>query len=81
MKPGHLALVPEGELLSIDEQASIDQAAAPPYEEAFREQQQKIQLLSKYYDDVVAELRAMLDESEEGSYIRPSVASTPSADD
>ena len=79
MKPGHLALVPEGELLSIDEQASIDQAAVPPYEEAFREQQQKIQLLSKYYDDVVAELRALLDESEEGSYVRPSAAPTPSA--
>jgi hypothetical protein len=78
MKPGHLALVPEGELLSMDEQASTDQAANA-YDEAFRAQQQKIQLLSKYYDDVVAELRAMLDESEEGGWIRPGVAPAPSA--
>lgn len=78
MKSGHLALVPAGELLSVDEQALIDQTAAAPYEDAFREQQQKIQLLSKYYDDVVAELRAMLDDSEEGAWIRPKAAAEPS---
>jgi hypothetical protein len=78
MKPGHLALVPEGELLSIDEQASTDPAAIA-YEVAFREQQQKIQLLNKYYDDVVAELRALLDQSEEGGWIRPDVTPAPSA--
>jgi hypothetical protein len=78
MKPGHLALVPEGELLSIDEQASTDPAAIA-YEVAFREQQQKIQLLNKYYDDVVAELRALLDQSEEGGWIRPDVTPAPLA--
>jgi hypothetical protein len=79
MKPGHLTLVSADELLSIDEQASIDQAGLAPHEEAFREQQQRIQRLNEYYDDVVAELRALLDESEEGIWIRPTVTSAPSA--
>jgi hypothetical protein len=79
MKPGHLTLVPAGECLSIDEQASIDPAEIAPHEEEFREQQQKIQRLNEYYDDVVAELRALLDDSDEGSWIRPSIAPAPSA--
>jgi hypothetical protein len=72
MKPGHLTLVPADECRSIGEQASSDQAAIATHEEAFREQQQKIERLNEYYNDVVAELRALLDQSEEGSWIRPS---------
>lgn len=76
MKTGDLAFVPEDGFSSIDEQASSDQAA-PAYEEEFREQWQKVERLNRYYDDVVAELRALLDQSEEGSYIRPNVAAAP----
>ena len=78
MKPGHLTLVSADEPLAIDEQAPIDQTEIAPHEEAFREQQQKIQRLNDYYDDVVAELRALLDQSDEGSWIRPGVAPAPS---
>jgi hypothetical protein len=77
MKSGNLALAPAGELLSMDDRASIDQAAAATYEDEFHEQWQKVQRLNQYYDDVVAELRALLDQSEEGSYIRPSAAPAP----
>jgi hypothetical protein len=94
MKPGHLTLVSADEPLAFDEQASIDQASIDqgsvdqglndqptiaPHEAEFREQQQKIQRLNAYYDDVVAELRALLDESEEGGWIRPNAAAAPSA--
>jgi hypothetical protein len=78
MKSGDFALAPAGELLSMDDQTSIDQAAAATYEEEFHEQWQKVRRLNQYYDDVVAELRTLLDQSEEGSYIRPSVAAAPS---
>jgi|HubBroStandDraft_2_1064218.scaffolds.fasta_scaffold261217_1 hypothetical protein len=84
MKPGHLTLVSADEPVAFDEQASIDQASIDqhtlaPHEAEFREQQQKIQRLNAYYDDVVAELRALLDESEEGGWIRPGVEAAPSA--
>jgi hypothetical protein len=83
MKPGHLTLVSADEPLAFDEQASIDQGlidqpTIAPHEAEFREQQQKIQRLNAYYDDVVAELRALLDESEEGGWIRPNTAPAPS---
>ncbi len=37
----------------------------------------KSRRLNKYYNDVVAELRALLDQSEEGGYIRPAIAPEP----
>ena len=84
MKPGHLTLVSADEPLAFDEQASVEQGliehpTIAPHEAEFREQQQKIQRLNAYYDDVVAELRALLDESEEGGWIRPNMAPAPSA--
>jgi hypothetical protein len=84
MKPGHLTLVSADEPLAFDEQASVEQGliqhpTIAPHEAEFREQQQKIQRLNAYYDDVVAELRALLDESEEGGWIRPNTAPAPSA--
>jgi hypothetical protein len=68
MKSDHLTLLPANELLSIDEQV-----ATATHEKAFREQQQKIQRLNAYCDDVVAQFRTMLDQSDEGRWIRPTV--------
>ena len=78
MKPGHLTLVSADAPLSIDEQASIDPAEIAPHDEAFYEQQQKIQRLNAYYDDVVAELRALLDDERRGRLDSPEQAPPPS---
>jgi|HubBroStandDraft_2_1064218.scaffolds.fasta_scaffold3001478_1 hypothetical protein len=61
MKPGDLELVPADERLSLDEGAPLDPADSAMHDEEFRAQRQKIQRLNQYYDEVVAELRALLD--------------------
>ncbi len=56
-------LVPEGDLLT-PEQVSFQPAEPASYEDAFRAQQQKIQRLTEYYNQVVAELLVVLNECE-----------------
>jgi hypothetical protein len=56
-------LAPEGDLLT-PEQVSFQPAEPASYEDAFRAQQQKIQRLTEYYDQVVAELLVVLNECE-----------------
>jgi hypothetical protein len=55
---------PEGDLSILDEQVPFLPAEPATYEDAFRAQQQKIQRLNEYYDQVVAELLVLLNESE-----------------
>jgi hypothetical protein len=57
-------LAPEGDLLTPDEQVSFQRAEAASYEDAFSAQQQKIHRLNEYYNQVVAELLVVLNESE-----------------
>jgi hypothetical protein len=57
-------LAPEGDLLTPDEQVSFQPAEPASYEDAFSAQQQKIQRLNEYYNQVVAELLVVLNESE-----------------
>jgi hypothetical protein len=74
MKSGDLKLVPAGDPLSPDlltpdplalhEQSSLQPADPATHDEAFRTQQQKIQRLNQYYNEVVAELLTLLNESE-----------------
>jgi hypothetical protein len=64
MKSGDLALVPRDELMTL-ERVPSDPAEVAAYDDEFRVQQQKIQRLSEYYDQVVAELLALLNESHE----------------
>jgi hypothetical protein len=56
-------LAPEGDLLT-PEQVSFQPAEPASYEDAFSAQQQKIQRLTEYYDQVVAELLVVLNECE-----------------
>jgi hypothetical protein len=70
---GHLTLLPANELLAV-----VEHAATSTHEQAFREQQQKIQRLNAYCDNVVAQLSPLLDQSDEGSWFRPSAASATS---
>ena len=56
-------LAPEGDLLT-PEQVSFQPAEPASYEDAFRAQQQKIQRLTEYYNQVVAELLVVLNECE-----------------
>ncbi len=57
-------LMPEGDLLTPDEQVSFQPAEPVTYDDAFLTQQQKSQRLNQYYDEVVAELLVVLNESE-----------------
>jgi hypothetical protein len=57
-------LAPEGDVSTLDEQVSFQPAEPASYEDAFRAQQQKIQRLNEYYDQVVAELLVVLHEVE-----------------
>jgi len=50
--------------LTPDEQVSFQPAEPASYEDAFSAQQQKIHRLHEYYDQVVAELLVVLNESE-----------------
>jgi hypothetical protein len=48
------------ELRPLDEQALSDPAESATLDDEFRAQQQKIDRLNAYYDEVVVELRALL---------------------
>jgi hypothetical protein len=61
MKSGDLELVSADELVSLD--APSDPAELATLDDEFRAQQEKIDRLNQYYDEVVAELRALLDQS------------------
>jgi hypothetical protein len=60
MNPGNPTSVDGDELLSLDPRAPSDPAEYPTHEDEFHLQQQKIERLNQYYDEVVAELRALL---------------------
>ena len=63
MKPGDI------ETLSRDEPVSLalsDATESLTPDDAFRAHQQKVERLNQYYDEVVAELRALFDQSDEG---------------
>ena len=57
-------LAPEGDLSILGEQVSFQPAEPATREDAFLAQKQKIQRLNEYYDQVVAELLVVLNESE-----------------
>jgi hypothetical protein len=59
MKPGDPTSKAGDELLSLDRRAPSDPAEYP-HDDEFLAQQQKIERLNQYYDEVVAELRALL---------------------
>ena len=63
MKPGNPESMPAEELFSFDDGAPLDPAESTALDEEFRAQQQKSERLNEYYDEVVAELRALLDQS------------------
>jgi hypothetical protein len=63
MKPGDSETLSRDEPVSFDEQASFDPTISPDLNDAFVAQQQKIDRLNQYYDEVVAELRKLLDNS------------------
>ena len=65
MKSRKLELVPAGEPVSLDAPAPSDAIEVATFDDAFRAQQQKIARLNQYYDEVVAELRILLDQSED----------------
>ena len=62
MNPGDTKSMSMEGLLSLDDRAPLDPAESATHDETFCAQQQKIQRLNQYYDDVVAELRALLDQ-------------------
>jgi hypothetical protein len=71
MKSGELALAPAGELMTLERMPS-DPAEAATCDDELLVQQQKIQRLDEYYNQVVAELLALLNEShDEGDLARP----------
>jgi hypothetical protein len=57
-------LAPEGDLLTSDDYVSFQPAEPVSYEDAFNAQQQKAQRLNEYYNQVVAELLVVLNETE-----------------
>jgi hypothetical protein len=70
MKSSDLALAPSGELMTL-ERVPSGPAEAAAYDDEFLVQQQKIQRLSEYYDQVVAELLALLNESHDEGDLAP----------
>jgi hypothetical protein len=74
MKSGDLALAPRDELMPL-ERVPSDPAEVAAYDDEFRvQQQQKIQRLSEYYDQVVAELLALLNESHDEGDLAPPIS-------
>ena len=65
MKSGDLDLVPAGDLLTPDEQVSFQSAGPATCDDAFLAQQQRIQRLNQYYEQVVAELLTLLNETQD----------------
>jgi hypothetical protein len=63
MKPGDLETIPADELWLLDEGVPSAPAESAPYDGEFLALQQKSERLNQYYDEVVAELRALLDAS------------------
>jgi hypothetical protein len=66
MQSGNLNLVPADDLLTLEREPS-DSAKSAMHDDAFFVQQQKSQRLNAYYDQVVAELLTLLNESPEES--------------
>lgn len=64
MKPGHIDAAHSAELFSFDDRAPLNPAEREALDEGFAAQQEKIDRLNRYYDAVVAELRAVIDETE-----------------
>jgi hypothetical protein len=60
MKPGDSETMTMDESLPLDARALSDSAEFATHDDEFRTQQQKIDRLNQYYDDVVVELRALL---------------------
>ena len=65
MKPGNIESMPTAELFSLDDRAPLNPAERAALDDEFAAQQQKIERLNQYYDEVVAELRVLLDKSED----------------
>ena len=63
MKPGDIETLSRDEPVSL---AASDPTESVTLDDAFVAHQQKVERLNQYYDEVVAELRALLDQSEEG---------------
>jgi hypothetical protein len=78
MKSRKLELVSAGEHVSLDAPAMSDAAEVATFDDEFRAQQQKIERLNQYYDDVVAELRILLDQSEDEVVERSAPEAKPS---
>jgi hypothetical protein len=78
MKSGDLRLVSDGDVLTLERPAS-DSTESATHDDEFRVQQQKIQRLTAYYDEVVAELLALLNESEgeEETGLAPEASALP----
>ncbi len=57
-------LAPEGDLSTPDEQVSFQPAEHAAHDDEFGAQRQKCERLNEYYDQVVAELLALLNESQ-----------------
>ena len=80
MKSGDLALAPKSELMTGElmtgelmtlERVPSDPAQAATWDDEFLVQQQKIQRLGEYYDQVVAELLVLLNESDDEGDLAP----------
>jgi hypothetical protein len=65
MKSGDLETIPADELWILDEGAPSAPAEPAPHDDEFLALQQKSERLNQYYDEVVAELRALLDASDD----------------
>ena len=61
MKPGDSETLSRDEAVSFDERSSFEPTISPDLDDAFVAQQQKFDRLNRYYDDVVVELRKLLD--------------------
>jgi hypothetical protein len=64
MKSGDFEFEPADDLMTLDEQVPFDAAEPATYDDEFLVQQQKIERLTEYYDQVVAELLILLNESQ-----------------
>jgi hypothetical protein len=65
MKSRKLELVAASEPVSLAAPAPSEAPETATFDDEFRAQQQKIERLNQYYDEVVAELRILLDQSQD----------------
>ena len=56
---------PADDVMTLDEQVPFDPAEPATFDDEFRVQQQKIERLTEYYDQVVAELLVVLNETQD----------------